>query len=231
MEEKRLYGRAYGRYYLMTHPHIICFIIAGTFLFAACVNLHSALISRDYKETAGYVSDLEEVRTSRSEGTKISYNYTVTWYDGGEEYTEYFEGQSEPREEGEITVWVSPNNKRVVFHNNTDFISGSVPFWVIGLLSGAVGIFLYRRHSSNREEESPEKREERLEDTKMYTVMGIIFSLIAGLMLAWEIYKEYQQEGYINPLMGDLFIVIAVIVVVCIVLFIRAKKQLKELKR
>lgn len=245
MEEKELRGSAYGRAYLRKHPYIVFFIIAGTFLFGACVNLHSALISRGYTETTGYVSDLEEVRTSRHEGTRISYNYNVTWYDDGEEYTKYFKGQVEPREEGEVTVWVAPNNKRVVFHNGTDLISGSVSFWVIGFLAGAIGIFLYRRHVSNRDverlvrsQESPEQRKkrleqraEKLEDTKLYTLMGIVFSLIGGLILAWAIYKQYQQEGYINPLLGDVFIVIAVIVVVCVVLFIRAKKQLEELER
>lgn len=210
------------------NPHILFFIVAGTALFAACVNLHSSFLSADYEETTAYVSDLEEVRYSTGKGIRTGYNYSVTWYDDGEEYTKYFEKEVDPKEEGETTVWISPDNHMVLFHNYADLQSSSLMFWVIGIVSGAVGIFLYRRHVSKREE-SPEQTEERLEDTKMYSVMGIIFCLIGSLFFAWEIYQEHQ-EGYIYPMMWDALIAIAVIVAGCVVLFIRAKRKLKAME-
>ncbi len=93
------------------HPSLLCFVIAGTLLFCGIVNLQSSLLSRDFEETTGEIYDVE-VRKVLHHGTYVTrYDYVLTWYVDGQQYTRYLTGQVDAPKEGKISVWASHDNR------------------------------------------------------------------------------------------------------------------------
>lgn len=141
---------------LTTRPHWICFIIAGVFLYAGIFNYQSSGKVDDYIQTVGEVRNLEKVSAYRHHQKVTRYNFEVVWYLDGEEHVMLFEEQVEPKQEGETTIWVRADNKRVAFSDSLD-IAGEVPKDItISIMSFIAGmIIMYIR--KNRRKHGREK--------------------------------------------------------------------------
>ena len=222
-----MYKEASGLAVLLKKPHRICFLIAGVFLFLAMTSFHSSVIVKDYIETTGEISEAEEVSVYRHQSYVTRYNYLLTWTEDGEEYEKYFEEQVDPPEEGEATIWVRPDNRDAVLSNGVEINESAWQYLGIGLAAGLIGLLLLfiwnAGHSMSRQEE-----EEHLEDTKLYSGLVFIVSIIGIIIQHAMCYKDYQNGEYVNPVMYDFSIACGVIAVICMVLFFRAKKKLKK---
>ena len=88
-----------------------------------------------------------------------------------------------------------PDNKNAILSNSVDFGQDVPLYLLVGLVSGAIGFFICKVRS-NKRRETRAQRIERLEDTKMYSIMVIILTVIAMVMFGIMGYEDYKN-GYI----------------------------------
>ena len=206
------------------YPYLIFFIIAGVSLFVGLVNFHSSITVKDYIETEGEICNLESKQVLWHQHYVTRYDYDIVWYEGTKKHTKHLEEQVNPEEEGARTIWVRPDNKNAILSNSVD-IREEVPLNLLaGIVSGAIGFVLWNRQRSRRRE-TRAQRIERLEDTKMYSIMVIILSVIAMVMFGIIGYEDYKS-GYIISFVWDVYFALSVIIVAAFVIYRRAKKQL-----
>lgn len=222
-----MYKEERGFAVLLKKPHRICFLIAGVFLFLAMTSFHSSVLVKDYVECTGEVNDVEEVRVYRHQRYVTGYNYRLTWISDGEEYEKYFKEQLDKPREGEVTIWVRPDNRDAVFSNTAEVNESANQLLGVGLAAGLLGLLmmLIRKisHPMSRQEE-----EEHLENTVLYSAMVFILCIIGIVIQLWMSYADYKEGEYVDPVMFDFSIACGVIAVICGVLFIRAKIILKR---
>jgi hypothetical protein len=222
-----MYKEASGFAVLLKKPHRICFLIAGVFLFLAMTSFHSSMTIKDYVETTGEVSEVEEVSVYWHRSYVTRYNYLLTWTKDGEEYEKYFDEQVDPREEGEVTVWVRPDNRDAVFANGVEAGESAYQYLGIGLAAGFIGLLLmFIWNAGNRM--SRQLEEEHLENTRLYSGLVFIVCIIGIIIQLCMSYKDYRSGEYVNPVMYDFSIACGVIAAICMVLFLRAGKKLKR---
>lgn len=89
------------------------------------------------------------------------------------------------------------------------------------IVSGAIGFVLCNRQCSRRRE-TRAQRIERLEDTKMYSIMVIILSVIAMVMFGIIGYEDYKS-GYIISFVWDEYFALSVIIVALLFTALEAK--------
>lgn len=222
-----MYKELRGLAFLLTKPYRICFLIAGVFLFFALTLFHSSVVVKDYVETAGEISDVEEVSVYWHQRYVTRYNYQLTWTADGQEYEKYFEEQMDFPDEGEVTIWVRPDNRDAVFSNTVEVNGDAYKHLGIGLAAGLLGfllLFIWKQsHPMSRQQE-----EEHLEDTKLYSVLVFILCIIGIIMQLSMSYADYKSGKYVNPVLFDFSIACGVIALICVGLFIRAKIKLKS---
>ena len=207
------------------HPQLLFFIVAGVRLFAGLVNFHSSIAVKDYIETEGEICNVESKQVLWHQHYVTRYDYDIVWYDNSEKHTRHLEEQVDPEEEGVRTIWVRPDNKNAILNNSVDFGQDVPLYLLVGLVSGAIGFFICKVRS-NKRRETRAQRIERLEDTKMYSIMVIILTVIAMGMFGIMGYEDYKN-GYIPSGVWDTYFALIVTIVVAFVMYRRAKKQLR----
>ena len=207
------------------YPQLLFIIVAGVSLFAGLVNFHSSIAVKDYIETEGEICNVESKQVLWHQHYVTRYDYDIVWYDNSEKHTRHLEEQVDPEEEGVRTIWVRPDNKNAILSNSVDFGQDVPLYLLVGLVSGAIGFFICKVRS-NKRRETRAQRIERLEDTKMYSIMVIILTVIAMGMFGIMGYEDYKN-GYIPSGVWDTYFALIVIIVVAFVMYRRAKKQLR----
>ena len=207
------------------YPQLLFIIVAGVSLFAGLVNFHSSIAVKDYIETEGEICNVESKQVLWHQHYVTRYDYDIVWYDNSEKHTRHLEEQVDPEEEGVRTIWVRPDNKNAILSNSVDFGQDVPLYLLVGLVSGASGFFICKVRS-NKGRETRAQRIERLEDTKMYSIMVIILTVIAMGMFGIMGYEDYKN-GYIPSGVWDTYFALIVIIVVAFVMYRRAKKQLR----
>lgn len=208
-------------------PHWVFFIFSGVLLFAGIVNYQSSIIVKDYIETQGEIRNVEKVSVLWHQQYVTRYNFEVVWYSDGEEYVKHFEEQFDLQEEGPITIWVSPDNQKVVLHDSQN-ISKDI-FWdfILGGLAGIVGLIILIVQQRSRKE-TRQERMERLENRQINSILFFIICLLLGITFGIFVYKDYKKYGYINPFMFDVVILSVVLAILCITIFFVTRAQLKR---
>ena len=207
------------------YPQLLFIIVAGVSLFAGLVNFHSSIAVKDYIETEGEICNVESKQVLWHQHYVTRYDYDIVWYDNSKKYTKHLEDQVDPEEEGVRTIWVRPDNKSAILRNSVDFGQDVPLYLLVGLVSGAIGFFICKVRS-NKRRETRAQRIERLEDTKMYSIMVIILTVIAMGMFGIMGYEDYKN-GYIPSGVWDTYFALIVIIVAAFVMYRRAKKQLR----
>ena len=207
------------------YPQLLFFIVAGVSLFVGLVNFHSAITVKDYIETEGEICNVESKQVLWHQHYVTRYDYDIVWYEGTKKHTRHLEEQVNPQEEGVRTIWVRPDNKNAILSNSVDFGQDVPLYLLVGLVSGAIGFFICKVRS-NKRRETRAQRIERLEDTKMYSIMVIILTVIAMGMFGIMGYEDYKN-GYIPSGVWDTYFALIVIIVAAFVMYRRAKKQLR----
>lgn len=216
-----------GLMILLQKPYRLCFVLTGLFLFFAGTSFHSSVLVRDYIEATGEVCNLEETSEVRHGNRELRYNYDLIWYADGEEYEKHFEKQFDAREEGEVTIWVRPDNRDAIFSNSVENYESAYRFLAIAIFAGLTGLLFYSIERSNRNE-SRSRMIERLEDIRMYSVLAFIFSLIGVAMPFILEYKSFKNGEYINPILFDFSIACGVLAIGCMIMFFYTKVKLKR---
>lgn len=226
-ERKTMNKGVGGLLILLQKPYRLCFVLAGLFLFFAGTSFHSSVLIRDYIETTGEVTNLEETTELRQGTKELRYNYDLTWYEDGEVYEKHFEKQLDAREEGEVTIWVRPDNRDAVFSNSAENYDVAYRFLGIAIVAGLAGMLFYGIERSNRYE-SRSQTIERLEDTKLYSILVFILSLIGVAMPFILEYQEFKNGEYVNPVLVDFSIACGILAVGCLIVIFLTKRKLKR---
>lgn len=216
-----------GLLILLKKPYRLCFVLAGLFLFFAGNSFHNSVLIKDYVETTGEVINLEETTQLRQGIRELRYNYDLIWYEDGEVYEKHFEKQIDAREEGEVTIWVRPDNRDAAFSNSDENYDATYRNLGIGLLAGAVGFIIFFIDRSSCRESYSEKME-RLEDTRLYSILAFIFSLIGVAMPFIMEFSAIKNGEYVNPILFDFSIACGIIAIGCLLLFFHAGAKLKK---
>lgn len=216
-----------GLLVLLQKPYRLCFVLAGLFLFFSGTMFHSSIIVKDYMETTGEVCNLEETTEIRQGVKEPRYNYDLIWYEDGEKYEKHFHKQIDTIEEGEITIWVRPDNEDAVFSNSVEMNENAYNFLAYALIAGLIGLLLYGFAVMNRRE-SRSQTIERLENAKLYSILVFILCLIGIVIQVVMEYPAYKNGEYINPVIFDFSIACGVIAAGCLIMFFCARRKLKR---
>lgn len=216
-----------GIKFLLEKPYRLFIIVAVVFLFFALTSFHSSFIVKDYEKSIGEICNLEEVRVLEKQRYVTRYNYDLVWYSDDEVYEKKFKHQIDKREEGETVIWVQPDNRNAVFSNSVEIGKNAYIYLIIGLVAGVSGLFLLIKEK-NSEKLSGNQKIEKLEDRLMYSVIAFILCLVGIGFQLWDAYVEKKAGEYVNPVMYDFSAVCGIIAVVCVILFISAKYELKS---
>ena len=211
---------------LRTNLGVLCFIIAGTLLFGGIFNLQSSVITRNYIETTGVVSDIEVSEVLRHGRYETRYNYDVTWYADGEEYSQHLTKQVDLPEEGLVTLWMSSDNRDFRFREADEIAKEGYIFILIAFTAGGLGIFLHVIRKKKRQE-SGEKRMERLEDIRIYSIIAFVCSLFGeGIAIACS-YSDYQKNefGFVDI---DLLTVFGITAIISLIIDIVIKRRIRK---
>lgn len=216
-----------GLEYLLKKPYRLFFLLFGLFLFLGLASLHSSFLVKNYIKTTGEICNVESVRVLWHREYVTRYNYDLVWYDNGKQYEKHMNEQMNFHEEGEVTIWVSPDNRDAVLSNSVEIKDNAYLYLSISLLAGIVGLVIFIIHIINRRE-TREERMDRLENMEIGSMLLFILSLIGIAIQVIESYKDYRQGLYVNPVVFDISIACGVIAIICLILFFWAKRQLKK---
>ena len=219
---------ARGLLFLFKKPFRLFFVIAGITLVLGVTGLHTSYATKDYIKTTGEISNVTSERVLRRQGYVTRYSYDLKWYADGEVFRKHFNGMFDPETEGEVTIWVSPDNRDAQLGRSGSFHTG-IDFdylcLCISLVSGLLAIMLYRFHVKNRKESSAE-REERLEDNKLGSIIAFLLSLFGAGYGVFDIWKDYRAGKIISVACIDLAVIFLAAAVICLVIYFVSQKQL-----
>lgn len=207
--------------------HVFLWIVAAVFLFAGCTNYHSSVIVADYEKICGEICNVEEEEILRKGVYVTRYRYDIVWEDDGEEYVKHLDGQMDAPEEGPRDIWVRPDNMDAALSSSVDIGSEVTGNIAIAMAAGIAGFIAYAIRCAVRKENYAEKQE-RLENTRLYSMMAVILSVIAVAICGIMSYQEYKETLYFNPLDVDILIAFGLVGVVALIIFFCAGKQLKK---
>lgn len=216
-----------GLLFLLQKPYRFCFVFAGLFLFFCGTMFHSSFIVKDYIETTGEVCNLEETSELRGGVKELRYNYDLIWYEDGEMYEKHFRKQFDAREEGDTIIWVRPDNGDAVFSNSPEMNGDAYQYLAYAMILSIIGLLFYGYTVWNRRE-SRSQTIERLENTKLYSILVFVLCLIAIIIQVVMEYPAYKNGEYINPVTFDFSIACGVIAIVCMIMFFGANIKLKK---
>ena len=207
--------------------HVFLWIVAAVFLFAGCTNYHSSVIVADYEKVCGEICNVEEEEVLRKGVYVTKYCYDIVWEDNGEEYVKHLDGQMDAPEEGPRDIWVRPDNMDAALSSSVEIGSEVTGNLVIALVAGFAGFIAYGIRCATRKESYAEKQE-RLENTRLYSMMAALLSLIAVVICGIMSYQEYKETLYFNPLDADILIAFGVVGVVALIIFLCTGRQLEK---
>lgn len=207
--------------------HVFLWIVAAVFLFAGCTNYHSSVIVADYEKVCGEICNVEEEEVLRKGVYVTRYRYDIVWEDDGEEYVKHLEGQMDAPEEGPRDIRVRPDNMDAALSSSVEIGSEVTGNLAIALVAGFAGFIAYGIRCATRKESYAEKQE-RLENTRLYSMMAAILSLIAVVICGIMSYQEYKETLYFNPLDADILIAFGVVGVVALIIFLCTGRQLEK---
>lgn len=131
-------------------PHWLCFIFSFVLLFSGIFNYHSSLKVENYNEMTGQLCNLESKQVFHNKHYETRYNFDIEWYSEGRKQVKHFSKQIDRQEEGELQIWVSDDNQKVVLYAPED-IKSEVPFDIAGfLITGVLGILLYKQNRQKK---------------------------------------------------------------------------------
>lgn len=146
-----------GFKFLIEKPFRILFVISGLTLFFGLSVLHSCYEAKDYLESTGEICNVEQVRVLRRQQYVTRYNYDLVWYGEGELHKKHFNEEIDYREEGEVTIWVRPDNRHVLFAGPAEMKANAPIYLTVSLLTGILAFVLYYIHAVNRRESRTER--------------------------------------------------------------------------
>lgn len=222
-----MYKELRGLEYFLKKPYRFLFLVFGLCLFFGLMNLHSSLLVKDYIETTGEIRNVESVHVLWHQKYVTRYNYDLVWYDNGRQYEKHFDEQRNCQEEGEVTIWVRPDNRDAVLFNSVEIKEDVGLYLGISLLAGVVGLVVFIIHIINRRENG-EERMERLENTEIGSMLIFVLCLIGIAIEVVALYMDYRKGFYVNPVLFDFSIACGVIAIICLILFFWAKRQLEK---
>lgn len=206
-------------------PYILFFLMAGLLLICGFMNLQSYWETKDYIPMTGEVTNVEQYQIHRKGGSFPRYRYDVLWFDTkGNQHTQSFDGQVDRPEEGEQSILVRPDQKGVyvterssIMENEPIFLAGGVVCLLMGIICY---VYAYRRRDYSREAVM-----DRASSTMIYSAL-LVVCCIAGMgFVIYDMMRDQRKLGYINSVSYDLLVILVLVIVICIVLFIRARKQ------
>ncbi|MBQ8188387.1 MAG: hypothetical protein IJZ44_01265 [Lachnospiraceae bacterium] len=213
--------------FFVKNPHVILWIVAAVFLFAGCTNYHSSIIVKDYEKVRGEICNIEEEEVLRKGVYVTRYSYDVVWEDDGDEYVMHLDGQMDAPEEGLTDIWVRPDNMDAALSSSVEIGSEVTGNLAIALVAGLAGFIAYGIRCAARKESYAEKQE-RLENTRLYSMIAAILSLIAVAICGIMSYQEYKETLYFNPLDADILVAFGIVGVVALIIFLCAGRQLEK---
>ncbi len=214
--------------FFLKKPHRLLFLIASVCILCGITMLHGSVGVQNYEKTTGVIRDVEETEKYMARrGYVTRYNYVLSWYDDGTYYEKIVEDQISPPVEGELIIWVRPDNRDATPTAPQDMTEQGTLFAGIGMLSGIIGTVLFMRNKKKENLTYTEKIE-RLVDTKLYCIIIFILSLFGAGFIGYDTYADYQKNSFIKAYQIDLLIFCGIVAVVCVILFVRANKKLKH---
>ncbi|MDO4167216.1 MAG: hypothetical protein Q4D32_07405 [Eubacteriales bacterium] len=210
-------------------PYVLFFLISGVMLVGAVMNLHSYLETRDYIPMTGEVSGVEQYQIYRKGHAFPRYRYDVTWIDEeGKLHTQSFDGQLDKPEEGEQSILVRPDQKGVYVAKRSSITENEPVFFTVGIVSLLIGIVCYI-YAYKRRDNSREAVMDRAENTMIYSVILLICCMVGMGYVIYDMMRDRRKLGYINSVSYDLIVLLIITIVICILLYIRAKKKYDNL--
>lgn len=213
---------------LLMKPYRLLFLAASVCLVIGAIDLHTSYEVKNYTETTGEICNVEPVRVLWHRRYVTRYNYDLVWYDGGEVYKKHYDRMFDMPQKGEVTIWVRPDNRNAVLSDSPGIKGLAVKILAVGFGAGVLGMILYLCYLVKRKESNKE-RTERLENTRIGGILGVIFGLVGMGFCIADVYKDHQAGKYTGVVGTDLVAVCGVVVVFSLILFIRAQFQLKKM--
>lgn len=213
---------------MIKNPHVFCFIIMAVCLFAGCFNLKSSVDSEDYIETTGEICNVKTKEVRRRQRYETRCSYDVVWYVDGEKHTEHLSGQMDYQEEGEITLWVSPDGDDFRFTPSEE-IKKDIPrdFW-IALIAGIIGVII----SVSRYSKMDKSRTQLIkfyENFKTYGGLGFIFSGIGIAIYIAAEYNAYKKTETWGYGMGMVIVTFVLCAVGSLIAYLIGRHNLKKM--
>lgn len=222
------WGKAYrGLKILLEKPFRLFFCIAGLCLLLGFAQLHTAYDTKNYIESIGQICNVTSKNIMRNGSHTTLYEYDLIWSFEGESYRKHYKDEENVREEGDCRIWIRPDNRNVMLASSGDLRKTGFKYLLFSAASGILGLVLWLIHISGRRE-SPEERMERLENTKIYSVVMFIFCMIGIGIASVDLYRDIRKGVYRSTVMIDIIIFCAVIAIGCVVVFIAAKKKTRK---
>lgn len=210
------------------NPHVLCIIISIVFLLTTLLNLHSAGLSEDYIQTTGEITNVEEDSKLVHGTRRIYYDFDVSWEMEGQYYEKHFDDQMDYKPEGEIDIWVSPDNTKVRFSSSEEIYESAPLHLGIGVGVGLLGFILWKIKNRKRKYMSKAERTDRLENLQIGSGIGFFCFLTGAGFIGYDMYKEYRDFMAFQPLTVDLMIIVGVGMLICAGLFVYAYLKLKQ---
>lgn len=210
------------------HPYLIFFIISAVCLLVAMVNSHSSVETKDYRETEGFICNLEETEELWHGRYVTRYEYDIVWYDQGQEYCKHLEGQIDYKEEGPGTIWVHPENTDAILGNPEDVSKDSPAYMLISIVTAIIGYILFKVQYNERRM-SRSELEDYLFSVRIGSMLAVIFSVIGGIMVAVVNYNDEKNGEYVRLAMYDPIVLCGVIAVIGLFQFFKAGRKMKKM--
>ncbi len=135
-------------FWLIQRPYRLCFFITFCCAFIGIAMKLHTMDALDYDSSTGYVSNVEDVSYDTARSHVERYNFDLLYYYDEEPYTCRIEQHTEYVREGEIAIWVHPDNEEVILKDphatNTrgnQLLIGAAVAAVIGIIVR----FVYRK--------------------------------------------------------------------------------------
>ncbi|MBE5881357.1 MAG: hypothetical protein E7289_03440 [Lachnospiraceae bacterium] len=214
--------------FFLKNPHVICFIISAVLLLATFLNLHSAGLSEDYIQTTGEIMNVEEDMKIVHGTRRMYYDFDVSWEMGGQYYEKHFDDQLDYEPEGQVTIWVSPDNSKVRFASGQEVYESAPLDLALGVVSGILGFVLWKRKSRKRRYMSKAEKMDHLENLQIGSAIGLFCFLTGAGFIGYDMYKEYRELMAFEPLTVDLMVIVGAGMLVCAGMFVYATVKSKQ---
>ena len=229
MEENN-WGKFFrGLKFLLERPYRLFVVIAATCLLIGGSMLHGAYDTKNYIESTGQICNITSKNVVRNGRQTKLYEYDLIWSFEGQSYRKHYKDKEKEdvKKEGECKIWIRPDNREVILASPEELKTTGFKYLLFFAASGILALVFWLIHIAGRRE-SREERMERLEDRKIYSVVGFILCMIGIGIAGFEWWRDVRKGVYPGTVNLDCIIFCAVIAVGCVVVFIATKKKSGE---